>query len=218
MPDDGSNTATGLEDARDTTDPESSRPDRKARRRLWFLPVIVAVIVVGVALVGLQSGTRHRQSPEYSLEQMARAAQDGDWNGVQRYIDATAVANAFMDAMMSQASAEETNAAAGSMSGAMTFERATEKMRKTFSAQFESALRDSVEKASASDGDPPSGLAYVSGAENVSYDDQGQAIVTVRLANDGNETQDVRLRMKQTGDHWLIIAVEGTSDLLGLVD
>jgi flagellar basal body-associated protein FliL len=100
-------------EAMPSEDPVGSQPIAGKSKRFWLLLLAaLAVVAVAVAVLVLVRGSDTR-TPQYSLEQMANAARNKDWDGVQKYIDVDAVTSTFVDAAISNAFGADTSGTVG---------------------------------------------------------------------------------------------------------
>jgi hypothetical protein len=179
--------------------PVGSQPIPAKPRR--FLPLAALAVVAVLAAVGALLWVDYTHTPQYSLGQMARAAQNKDWDGVQKYVDVDAVASAFVDVAISKAFGEDTSGASALGAG----------MKPTAIRQFKDSLKNSVENATSTKTAGLSGVLFVTKPSSVTYVSNEEALVTVEVPSFGD--QSVRLRMTWADDHWRITAFESAADL-----
>lgn len=183
-------------------DAVGSRPvAAKPRRFLLLLLALAAVAVVAVAGALLRVNDTH--APQYSLEQMAKAAQNKDWDGVQKYIDVDAVASTFVDAALSKAFGVDTSGTAGPGVG----------MKPAAVQMIEDSLKNSVVNPSGASIGRLSGVLFMEKAKSVTSVGENEALVTVEIPVSASETRDVVLRMARADDHWRITAFENAAEL-----
>lgn len=206
--------------------PGSTKPIPKKSRR--FSPPIAALAVIAViAVIAGLVWVRYTQSPQYSLGQLASAAQNKDWDGVQKYMDVDAVASHFLDAALSNArgddSADDDSADDDTrmgddtgMSGGTSGAGTTRTMGPAFIQRFRDALKKSIEDATLkSDAGGVSSVLLGKKPKSVTYVSKKEASATVEVPAGAGGTQDVTLRMQWADDHWRITALENVADLLG---
>jgi len=185
---------------------ESGASPTKRSRLPLLIAVVVAVAVLAGAGLWWRSFTR---SPGYSLGQLAKAVQEKDWDGVQKYVDIDEVVDQLMGVAMSQA-LEEDDSGFGAL-GAALFESMKPALAKEVKDSFQEAIENGV-----SDGDSaPSSLAGFLAADKVKSITYigDEALVTVEIPGDGDKSVDLRLRMKRVDDFWRVVAIENIEDL-----
>ena len=183
---------------------------------------LVAVTAAAFALLPSQEA----DSPEYSLSQMTKAVRDGDWGGVQRYMDTDAVAASFVDAALATALEDDSPDAltgnVGGMGGGGNAPGSSGSglagtMRNVFVEQFGSAVKRSVEARGKTSTGEPSVLLLLDDPTSVEFVSQTEVLATVRVPTDDGGMQDVVIRMLRVDDHWRIMALENFADLMSSV-
>jgi hypothetical protein len=193
-------------EAMPSEDPVGSQPIAGKSKRFWLLLLAaLAVVAVAVAVLVLVRGSDTR-TPQYSLEQMANAARNKDWDGVQKYIDVDAVTSTFVDAAISNAFGADTSGTVGADSA----------MKPKAIQQIKDSLKRRVEDTSGVGTGDLSEVLYVDKPTSVTYVSEDEALVTVEVPVSAGGTRDIRLRMKRTDDHWRIAAFENAAELLDL--
>lgn len=207
------------------SEPTSATPAGSSRR---LLPLVLALAIVAVIAVAAVAFSLLRPadpgSPEYSLSEMARAARSRDWPGVKRYLDVESVASSYIGAVISNAfgtlsgDATGTGSAGGMMSrdSAASQPLTGEGMAAKAVANFKVSLQRAVEKATDARVEGLSGFLFAEKPKDVAYVGKDVAVVTVEVAVSGGGTQDVKLRMERSGDHWRATTFENMSDLLSI--
>lgn len=194
-------------EAMPSEDPVGSQPIAGRPRRFLLLALLAALAVVAVVVVvGALLRANDTHAPQYSLEQMAKAARSKDWDGVQKYIDVDAVASTFVDAAISNAFGADTSGTVGADSA----------MKPKAIQQIKDSLEKSVENATSTETGVLSGVLFVEKPKAVTYVSEDEALVTVEVPVSAGGTRDIRLRMKRTDDHWRIAAFENAAELLDL--
>ena len=190
-------------------DPVGSQPIAGKPKRFWLLLLAalaaLAVVAVAVAVLVLVRGSDTR-TPQYSLEQMANAARNKDWDGVQKYIDVDAVTSTFVDAVLSSAFGADTSGTVGAGST----------MKPKAVQQIKDSLKRRVVDTSGVETGDLSGVLYVDKPKTVTTVSEDEVLVTVEVPVSAGGTRDVRLRMKWAGDHWRIVAFDNATELLDL--
>lgn len=217
--------AVPVDEAHEVTDDRSamgSSGSAPKRSRVWWpwlvvaAVIIVAGVVAGLVLVRPSAD----DGPRNSLTLMAQAARSGDWSAVNTYIDVEAVAGHYADMAFAQASGTGTASVDATMpkSSAMGGSRpqtGPTTMRKVFVVRTVQSLKTIVERGEldANAGGLQS-LMLIGKAESVDAD-ESTAKVTVAIPGPGGKNETVTLTMKNMGERWRIVAVDGISSLLG---
>jgi len=178
-------------------------PTRRLRTRLWasLIVVLALLAVAGAAWINYTS-------PRYSVGQLARAAADGDWDGVQKYVDVEAVVSHRVDA-----ATMGTFGGGDSWLGAVGAKLA-ESAKPGLTQGASNLLRTGIEMGP----DRPNaavdlaGLFALKSVKSVTYAGD-QALVTVAAPYGKERTIDVTLRMKRVDNFWRVIAVEDSAAL-----
>jgi hypothetical protein len=179
----------------------------KPRRFVPWLLAAAVLVVVGVA--GALAWVNYTRSPEYSLGQMASAAQNKDWDGVQKYMDVDAVTSNLVDVAMSQALTKDTTGL-GALGAGLA-----QAMKPALTQQLKDTLRKSVEDATSTATGGISGVLRAKSPKSVTYVTKTEVLVTLKMPDKTGGTQDMKLRMKWADDHWRVTAFENAVDLLG---
>jgi hypothetical protein len=187
-------------------DPVGSRPIAGRPRRFLLLAVAALAVVAAVVAVGAVLRTNDTHAPQYSLEQMANAARNRDWDGVQKYMDVDAVASAFVDVAISTAFGDDTSRSGAVGAG----------MKPKAIQQIKDSLKRSVENATSTESGDLSGVLFVDKPKAVTYITKDEALVTVEVPLSAGGTRDIGLRMKWADDHWRIAAFDNAAELLDL--
>lgn len=169
------------------------------------LPLLIVLVVVIALIAGAGLWWRNfTTSPSYSLGQLAKAVQDKDWDGVQKYVDTDAIIDQAMDVLASQAP-EEVDSGWG-VSGAALLDA------------WKPALKDSIRKAIEEGGGGSLGSSSLTSilaadrVKSVTYIGD-EALVTIEVPRRGGKSMDLKLRMTRFDDFWRITAIENIDDL-----
>ncbi|MEA5076276.1 MAG: hypothetical protein VB139_07995 [Coriobacteriia bacterium] len=184
---------------------------------------VALVAALALSLVGCGSVEQQRESirerleaPALAVFDLAEAAEGGDITGVRTYADMSAVGLAFARATMARLdSDDETSSASTVVSHGDGFP--ANAMEMTFAEQFTTAFFDAVESGTVVAEGTVLGAMLESGPGAVQYASDDEALVSVEVPGaEGAAVQTARFRMARTGDRWMLIAVEETTDLYGL--
>lgn len=171
-------------------------------------------LAVLCAIAGCQGGgSEPGATPEDAVVLLAEAAESGDWTGVRTYMDANGVGLAFAADTMARARDEDTSAGGSGMHGG---DFPAGAMEQTFAEQFVESLQGGVENGTVAGDGTLFGTILEDGTGEVEYVSNDEALVSVTVADEEGGGQDLRLRMARSGQRWMLIAIEGTSDLYGL--
>jgi hypothetical protein len=189
----------------------ATRPSRPAKSKTSLIVAVVVLVAIlaGAGLWWLD----YTRSPAYSIGQLAQAAQNRDWIGVQKYVDIEAVVGQVVDAAVSRS-------VKGDTSGLEPLLRQLAGSAKPALVQrAKDALRQAIESGGSWSGyglGSPVGVYAANQVKSVTYVGD-EALVSVAVPY-GGKVFDVRLRMKRVDDHWRVTAIENVLDLsvLGL--
>lgn len=188
--------------------------------RRTYRSVPVALVLAGLALAvlsavaGCQGGGEEPGAlPDDAVVLLAEAAESGDWTGVRTYMDANRVGLAFAADTMARARDEDASAGGSSVHGN---DFPASAMEQTFAEQFVESLQAGVENGTVVADGTLFGAILEDGTGEVEYVDDDEALVAVTVEDEQGVGQDVRLRMARSGQRWMLIAIEGTTDLYGL--
>ncbi len=188
--------------------------------RRTYRSVFVVLVLAGLALAilsaaaGCQSGGEEAGAmPDDAVVLLAEAAESGDWTGVRTYMDANGVGLAFAADTMARARDEDASAGG---SGMHRNDFPAGAMEQTFAEQFVESLQAGVENGTVVADGTLFGAILEDGTGVVEYVGDDEALVSVTVPGDGGIDEAVRLRMARSGQRWMLIAIEGTTDLYGL--
>jgi len=185
-----------------------------ARGALLRLGLIGLALVVFSAMTGCQSDAGEPGAmPDDALVLLAEAAEAGDWTGVRTYMDANGVGLAFAADTMARARDEDTSAGGSSMHGS---DFPASAMEQTFAEQFVESLQAGVENGTVVADGTLFGAILEDGPGEVEHVGDDEALVSVTVPDEEGADQALRLRMARSGQRWMLIAIEGTTDLYGL--
>ncbi|MGB4593598.1 MAG: hypothetical protein WBI63_07510 [Coriobacteriia bacterium] len=206
---------------RSNADPGTGGATPKKSRAWWpWLAAAAVVIVAGVVGGLLLARPATDDGPRNSLTLVAQAAQSGDWNAVNAYLDVEAVAGHYADTAFAQATGSATASVDATMPrssgmGGSRPQTGPAAMKKVFVARTVQSLRTLVERG---DLDANAGglqsLMLVGEAESVDAG-ESRATVTVVIPGVGGKDETVILTMNKVDERWRIVAVDGISSLLG---
>ncbi|MEL7668078.1 MAG: hypothetical protein AAGU73_07770 [Actinomycetota bacterium] len=185
----------------------------------WALAVLLAA-GMGLGSVACASVEEQRaelreglEAPALAVFDLAAAAEAGDVTGVRTYMDSTAVAVSFARAIMDIARADDEP---GSNSGHAD-NLPVGKMEQTYSEQFTADVLAAVENGTLVAEGTVLAAILDEGPGAVEYVGDDEALVSVDVpVLEGAEAHTAHFRMVRTGDRWMLIAVEDTTDLYGL--
>jgi hypothetical protein len=185
-----------------------------AHGALLRLGLIGLALVVFSVMAGCQSDAGEPGAmPDDAVVLLAEAANEGDWTGVRTYMDANGVGLAFAADTMARARDEDTSAGGSSMHGN---DFPASAMEQTFAEQFVESLQAGVENGTVVAGGTLFGAILEDGPGEVEYVGDDEALVSVTVLDEEGADQALRLRMARSGQRWMLIAIEGTTDLYGL--
>ncbi len=172
------------------------------------LPFVVAAVVLAALLVGgglwWRSFTR---SPAYSLGQLAKAVDNKDWDGVQKYVDIEALVNQVVDTALAQ-SIQDDDTGFGALAAGFA-----QSLKPSLVQQAKEAFREGVEQdGGSSEGAPFAGYFSAKKVKSVTYIGD-EALVTVEVPDDGGEDFELKLKMKRVDDFWRVVGIENIMDL-----
>ncbi|MCK8114949.1 hypothetical protein [Anaerosoma tenue] len=186
----------------------------------WTRDALLRLALVGLAFValsavaGCQSDTGEPGAmPDDAVVLLAEAAEDGDWTGVRTYMDANGVGLAFAADTMARARDEDASAGGSSMHGG---DFPASAMEQTFADQFVESLQAGVENGTVVADGTLFGAILEDSPGEVEYVGDDEALVSVTVPDEEGADQALRLRMARSGQRWMLIAIEGTTDLYGL--
>lgn len=190
----------------DGADAAATRPSRpeKSKTSLIVAVVVLVAILAGAGLWWLD----YTRSPAYSLGQLAQAAQDRDWVGVQKYVDIEAVVGQVVDVDVSRSVKGDTSGLGSLVTGL------AQSAKPALVEQAKETLRQSIEASAATAGGAAGSLAgffIANQVKSVTYVGD-EALVTVAVPYSG-KVFDVRLKMKRVDDHWRVTGIENVLDL-----
>jgi len=189
------------------------------------LLLAAAALLAAVAIAFSLLPSRDADSPKFSLDRMTEAIRNGDWDGVQKYMDIDAVAASFVDAALATAlegdSPDALTGNVGGMGGGGNAPGSSGSglagtMKGVFTEQFRESVKQSVEARGKTSTGEPSSLLLLEDPTNVELVSETEAVATVNVSTDDG-TQDVVIRMIRVGDHWRIMALENFADLMSSV-
>ena len=187
--------------------------------------IVAAVLVTTLILAsgGCQSVEQKRldiredlEAPALAVFDLAEAAEAGDITGVRTYADMTAVGLSFARATMARLDADdETGSAPPAVSHGEDFPASA--MEQTFAERFTTEMFTAVENGTVVAEGTALGAVLESGPGIAEYAGEDEALVSVEVPGpEGAAAQTARFRMVRTGDRWMLVAVEDTTDLYGL--
>lgn len=181
----------------------------KVPRRRGRTAVVTAVILLLVAIAGV-AWVNYVRSPSYSLGMLAKAAQDRDWVGVEKYVDVDAAVGQAVDAAVAQGLTGDTSGFGGLVAGLA-------EMKPALVQQVKDSLKKSVESGQVPLGGSPGVAAIFTGKQVKSVTYVGtEALVTVEVPQKTGAPFDMRLKMKRVDDFWRITAIENILELPGI--
>jgi len=191
----------------------------------------MAIVLVFLLVVVAGAGAwffGFTRSPAYSLGELAKAGQARDMDGVQKYLDIDAVIDQLLDIAISKVLAESGEAdpsAAGMI----------EMMKPMLAEQLKEEIRKSIEEGKGAGGSGtglvtnlfaltggPGGAQkagpitnlFVLGKAKTTGRTGNEALLTIGIKDRKGKPLDLTLRMKRTGNHWQVIAIENAEELL----
>ena len=189
--------------------PEAAR-GTAGRARRSRAPLIVTLVMLGALLAaGVAAGVwwlEFTRSPAYSVGQIADAVRQGDWNGVQRYVDVASVVGQAVDAAVGRS-------AGGVVAGL------AESAKPALVRQAKESLRLSVERGGTSPTQRSAAFSsYVAAVQVASVRYVGdEALVTLAVPGGAGKVLDLKLRMRRAGDHWRVTRIDDVLDLPGVL-
>lgn len=183
---------------------------KKSRGRL-----VVALMVAGVLLIAVVGGLvwmNYTRSPAYSLGLLASAAQNRDWDSVQKYVDVEAIVGKAVDAALGKTLKEDTSGL-----GALGAELA-QSTKPALVQQAKEVLRQSIERGAGAILPNRSWLVssfVVKQVRSVTYIGD-EALVTVEVPLKPGAPFELKLKMKRVDDFWRVVAIENILDFPGV--
>lgn len=173
----------------------------------------VKLIIIGVVLIAILGAVwwcvSYTRSPQYALDQMARAARNGDWTGVSRYLDVESVTADAVDAAIAATFA-------GAQSRAVTsvirpaYERVA---RPSLSEGFEAALLAGIAEEPMAES-PTIFMAPRLASDPVSVEVDGESAVVV-LGSEAAADTSLTLAMTRSADGiWRVTGWTNAAEVL----
>jgi len=153
------------------------------------------------------------RSPAYSVGQLADAVRQGDWNGVQRYVDVDSVVGQAVDAAVGRSAGQDPSGLGGVVAGL------AESAKPALVRQAKESLRLSVERGGTSPTQRSAAFSsYVAAVQVASVRYVGdEALVTLAVPGGAGKVLDLKLRMRRAGDHWRVTRIDDVLDLPGVL-
>lgn len=182
--------------------------------------LLIAAVLASAAVAGCSpSSDGHAtaeplEPPAQAARLLAEAAQDGDWAGVRTYMDVEEVGLTFARATLERVRTDDETAAAEAAPGAHGgSEFPASAMEETFARRFVEAMKSGVESGSVVAEGTLFSAILEGGIGKTVYEGDDEALVSVTIPEDEGEGSTVKLRMARVGERWMLIAIEGTTDL-----
>ena len=172
-------------------------------------PLIAFLVVLLLAVAGTVAWRGFRQSPRYSVGQLAIAVDDKDWDGFVTYVDVDAVLEQAYDQL-----ADESLPAEGSFFGDIAGSLA-ESVKPAVLVQAKTALRKAIETGAITPGDGPTPfreLLMVTKVKSVTREGE-DALVVVEVPLGKAKNVDPELRMTRVDEFWRVTAIENIAEL-----
>ncbi len=190
------------------------------RSRLFTAALITSLVLstAGCASVEQQRATIREglEAPALAVFDLAESAESGDVTGVRTYADMTAVGLSFARATLARLeSDDESGSTPPVVSHGDGFPASA--METTFAERFTTAFFEAVENGTVVAEGTVFGAILETGPGTVEFAGDDEALVSVSVPGlEGTATQTARFRMARTGDRWMLVSVEDTTDLYGL--
>lgn len=187
---------------------------RPRRRRLGCLIALAIVIIVAIA--GSLWWRNYLRSPQASLTRLAQAAQRGDWQGVDRYVDVKAVIGDVVDATIERALADSESELSQLGELGQEFARQfADTMRPRLTEEIERQVRERVESTQPDTKRLAGTLTVVNRPREVSIHGDG-ALVTVVLPYEGKRLP-LELEMRRVDERtWEVVGLRNAGDVVDL--
>lgn len=177
--------------------------------RLRTILLVSLIVVLALLVVGGLRWVQYVRSPQYSVEQLARAATAKDWEGVQKYVDVDAVVGDQVDKRIDGTVGGDDTllGESGDWLGELTKPKATQLakgMLRTAILAGPNRPGTAVDLA---------GLFARQSVKSVTFEgDEALVIAEARFGD--KRVVRVTLRMKRIDNYWRVVAVEGLRFLM----
>lgn len=171
--------------------------------------LIAVLVVLLLAVAGTLWWGAFRESPRYSVGQLASAVDERDWDGFVTYVDVDAVLDQAYDQLADESLPDE-DSFFGGIAGSLA-----ESMKPTVLVQAKNALKKAIETGAVTPGDGPTpfrGLFMITNVKSVTHRD-GEALVIAEVPLGKRRTVDLELRMTKVDEFWRVTAIENIAEL-----
>ncbi len=173
-------------------------------------------LLIGLVLcLAIAAGCQQAPSadtPEGSAMLLAEAAEGADWTGMRTYMDAEAVGLVFAESLLATLPGQDSSPGAAASPDMHGDGFPSGAMQETFARQFVETLQAAAEDGTVVAEGTLLGTLLEDGVGEIEYVGDDEALVSVTVPAEGGD-QTVQLRMRRTGQRWMLVAVQGTTDL-----
>ncbi|MDY0340440.1 MAG: hypothetical protein RBS17_04435 [Coriobacteriia bacterium] len=182
--------------------------------------VLLSVLMLGGCASDEQQRADIRESlegPSLAVFELAEAAEAGDITGVRTYMDSSSVGVVFARETLARLDDDDDSEASTPAAGGHSGDFDPSAMERTFAERFvEEFLAGVTDGTVVAEGTLFSEILTAGPGEAESLSDDEVLVSVVMPADEDGQTEIVRLRMSRTGQRWMLVAIEDTTDLYGL--
>lgn len=177
---------------------------------------IITGLVVASAIAGLLLYFWHYTStPQYSVIMILRSIKSHDWEKFQKYVDTDSLCESLIDDVSEFFTEKLEESGAGGLIGKFLNKGLGEALKPKIKEKFKEGLQKFVE-SSDKDNEKSGELRrkLLMNSSITCLEKEGKIAVVALNIDDGDKKTTVKLKMRQTENHWQLIEILNPGDIV----
>jgi len=177
--------------------------------------VIIGLVMVLAAAGGLLYFWHYTSTPQYSVIMILRSIKSHDWEKFQKYVDTDSLCESLIDDVSEFFTEKLEESGAGGLIGKFLNKGIGEALKPKIKEKFKESLQKFVESSDTDNenrGELRKKLLMNSSIKCL--EKEGKIAVVALNIDDGNKEVTVKLKMRQTENHWQLIEILNPGDIV----